>query len=283
MRRFTAEATAPGMATRQYARQHKSYSHGRAGNGKSWLDRKPGGKNPIRNGVRLLFRHCGSDSHFIPNCDKLNREQKFHLAEHSQILFTKSVTTESEDADRALDIIQDFDDDKWNEFITTCPGSRIDAEEPNSTHLVDISGSNTDSNEDTTEYSAPLFSALADIYYSHGVLESASSTEHHQILFTQRASSPQFEGICVDNGAQKSVAGLPAYKLHCSFANYHPKYFQRQRRDFLSLGDTLHNSIGKSCIRMPIAADNNFIEYITDVVNVDFVARYLAGCSIPLV
>ncbi len=43
--------------------------------------------------------------------------------------------------------------------------------------------------------------------------------ESHQIFFNSRSSDSNFEGICMDDRAQKSVAGLPAYKRYCRHKN----------------------------------------------------------------
>ncbi len=84
----------------------------------------------------------------------------------------------------------------------------------------------------------------------------------------QRASSSQFEGIYVDNGSPKSTAGFTAYKRYSSLFNTTPN-ISKGREDIFKLGNALHNSTGKSCIRMPIDADNNFIEYMNYVIDRD--------------
>ena len=36
------------------------------------------------------------------------------------------------------------------------------------------------------------------------------------IHFEEKASSEPFEGICIDNGVQKSVAGIKAFEQYCA-------------------------------------------------------------------
>ncbi len=76
-----------------------------------------------------------------------------------------------------------------------------------------------------------------------------------------------FEGICIDNGAEKSVASLPAYKRYC--AHTHATLDLQPSSESFRMGDVVHSSLGKAKIRMLVNKEGNFIEYSTDVVDVD--------------
>ncbi len=67
------------------------------------------------------------------------------------------------------------------------------------------------------------FHVLADRAFAH-LLEAGKeiSTVPNQesvILFSRNPKNNSFEGIFMDDGAQKSVAGLEASKRYCSFTN----------------------------------------------------------------
>ena len=68
-----------------------------------------------------------------------------------------------------------------------------------------------------------IFHVLADLAFAHSIEagKEISTLPNHEsaILFGRNSSNNGFEGICMDDAAQKSVAGLEAYKRYCSFTN----------------------------------------------------------------
>ncbi len=71
----------------------------------------------------------------------------------------------------------------------------------------------------------------------------------------------------MDNGAQKSLAGLPAYKRYCAFIHF-PIDLAPSKEKF-KFGDITHESLGSTVIRFPVDAEGNYLEYETYVVNLD--------------
>ncbi len=110
----------------------------------------------------------------------------------------------------------------------------------------------TVSSEDTAEDS-PLFDALADSAYSHSLLhtrlEVFDQQDQNIILFAEHVTPSMFESICMDNGAEKSVAGLPGYKRYC--AHTHTTLDLQPSSESFRMGDVVHSSLGKAKIRMP--------------------------------
>ncbi len=71
----------------------------------------------------------------------------------------------------------------------------------------------------------------------------------------------------MDNGCQKSVAGLPAYLRYCDRAHISPELTPSNEK--FKLGDVTHPSIGRATIRVPIDTNGNVLEYDSHVVDVD--------------
>ena len=58
--------------------------------------------------MRLLCRNCLSDQHLLRDCNKISAVKRVQLTQHIFAL-------ESMDSDDALNIIQEFNDDRWDE------------------------------------------------------------------------------------------------------------------------------------------------------------------------
>ena len=71
----------------------------------------------------------------------------------------------------------------------------------------------------------------------------------------------------MDNGCQKSVAGLPAFLRYCKHAHRSPDLLPSSEN--FKLGDMVHKSIGVAHLRIPIDTVGNFLEYESGVVDVD--------------
>lgn len=71
----------------------------------------------------------------------------------------------------------------------------------------------------------------------------------------------------MDNGSQKSLSGLPAYKRYCN--KDHFPLNLRSSTECFKLGNSIHSSLGTAFTRMPVHNFGNFLEYETDVMNVD--------------
>ena len=258
----------PGMSYRRYEKDSKPGRHGRSAYYRPHVNAKgPDGKNPIRNHMRLLCRNCDSDTLFLRECDKLTSTQRIRFA--STVLLTESICSDSDECNHALDVIQGFGNDAWHELEAQCSSSieSENEEEVNNTHFnssVDLT-SNLLSNDLDTSYSA-----LSNLSYCHFMLRDAeveSLSKHHKILFTDQRAMMKFEGICMDDGAQRSVAGLAAYTRYCSHTNSQLDLIPS--KELFRFGDGTHRSLGKTSIRFPIDSLGNFVEYVTDVVDVD--------------
>lgn len=86
-------------------------------------------------------------------------------------------------------------------------------------------------------------------------------------VFSNEATGSTFEVIDMDNGAQKYLAGIHAFKRYCSFTHT-PENLQ-SRNELFKLGDVTHRSPVTSIIRVPIDDEVNFLEYMTDFFLVD--------------
>ena len=71
----------------------------------------------------------------------------------------------------------------------------------------------------------------------------------------------------MDSGAQKSIAGLPSFQQYCSFIRSLTDLIPSQ--ELFLLGGTIYRSLGTSTIRFPIDNKGNFLEDVTDVIDLD--------------
>ncbi len=74
----------------------------------------------------------------------------------------------------------------------------------------------------------------------------------------------------MDNGAEKSGAGLQAYKRYR--AHTQADINLEPGDESFRMGDVVHRSLKKAKIRMPIDKAGNFIQYTTDVVTLTFLS-----------
>lgn len=84
-------------------------------------------------------------------------------------------------------------------------------------------------------------------------LHSNNRRHHPEILFndpcTPNTDNGTFHGICVDTGAEQSVAGLPQTKAYLSMAN--KSWNKTPSNSYFKFGDTVYPSIGRIPIRIP--------------------------------
>ncbi len=71
----------------------------------------------------------------------------------------------------------------------------------------------------------------------------------------------------MDNGAQKSLVGLPAYKRYGAVT--HSPIDLAPSMERFKLGDVTHLRLGTTIIRFQIDKEGNFLEFQTKVVNFD--------------
>ncbi len=76
-----------------------------------------------------------------------------------------------------------------------------------------------------------------------------------------------FEGVCMDDGAQRSSAGLSAYKRYWSCTHSLPEL--TSSNELFKLGKIVHKSLGKTVIRMPTDDRGNLLEYETEAIDVN--------------
>ncbi len=179
-----------------------------------------------------------------------------------------SISCDSDECHKALDEIQESDDDQWHEVRKL-----LNEEHPvelNEVHWTTINQSSRDASP--TRFYSNTFDELADRSFSYALTtmkegNESKRFESHQIFFNSRSSDSNFEGICMDDGTQKIVAGLPAYKRYCSHTNT-PLDLTPSNEQF-KLGEGIHKSLGTTIIRFPIDSYSDYLGYVTDFIDVD--------------
>ena len=192
-------AERPGMPFRRYG-QNNTFKRRDFNN---WRPKKaPDGKNPIRNNARLLCRNCKSDEHLLWECPELSTPKRVSFT--SIILGSECTVSDSDECNHATEIAQGFDDDAWSNLMNDV-----------------IMDSNVNDTYFTSKVDSQSYTTLADVSFHHSITstpEKISAAESREVLFTSN-NSTSFEGICMDDGAEKSLAGVPAFERCCSFTN----------------------------------------------------------------
>ena len=192
----------PGMHYRQYLGNRKSRN----------FEKAKDGKNPIRNYMRLLCRLCLSDSHLLRECPKLSPAKRVQLTKY--VYAVESVASDSDECTWALDEIQDFNDAEWKGCIPI-----IESENEAPVNEINFTCLNEEILQPVPDKSGSTALAhLSDRSFMHSMAPSFSNAEVNDILFT-KIGSDVFQGICMDNAAEKSVAGIESYKKYCVYTN----------------------------------------------------------------
>ena len=243
-------ADRPGLPYRRYGQSN----YKRRDFNKWRNDKASDGKNPIRNNARLLCRNCKSDEHLLRDCDKLSNAKRISFA--ASVLCTETVLADSDECNHALEIVQGLDDASWNEICESATQEEADNTQVNDTNFCEVNDSNT-------------FYILADVSFHHALTSAPDTLEEapvREVLFTKNDYA-KFEGICMDDGAQKSLAGLPAFERYCAFTKTQAEL--TPSKELFRLGEVIHKSIGKTMIRITVDNNGNFLEYVTDVIDCD--------------
>ena len=195
--------------------------------------RTPDGKNPIRNHMRLLCRKCGSDEHLLRDCHKLSAAQRIRFSK--LILLSEFVCSDSDECDHALDIAQQYGDAAWEELENSLDNLTDNEEtDPNNINF------STTTPEQIEEQS---FGILADNCFLHSINCSVDNQENFPSSSVYESKSHEFEGICMDLGAEKSLAGLQAYMRYCNHTQT-PVELEPSIKRF-RLGSVVHKSMEK--------------------------------------
>ena len=218
------------------------------------------GKNPIRNDMCLLCRLCHSDSHLLRECPKLSPSERVQLAK--RVYAVDSLASDSDECSWALDEIQDFSDPECEKCVPIIESeSSANVNNINFTCLADESMQLIPENSDRSFYEH-----LADRAFLHDVAPRMPEEDAKNVLFTRR-KNPGLNGICMDDAAEKTVAGIENYKKYCIHTNTPVDLAPSNER--LKLGAGIHESLGRAIIRFPIDNEGNYFEYETDVINTD--------------
>ncbi len=175
--------------------------------------KKADGKNPIRDYMRLLCRLCLSDEHLLRECPKRSPTKRVRLVR--KVFSLSSIPSESEQCFAALDTIQQLNDEEWKE----CAELVSDEEQKISNDITWTCCVKIHPCLFQTKNYDSTLNEMADRAFSHSVLWNSNkhNYENQQILINSRSSPLEFDEICMDDGAQKSVTGLEAYKKYCVY------------------------------------------------------------------
>ncbi len=231
---------------------HRYYSGPRPIQKRDTLRKHSDGKNPIRNFMRLLCRVCLSDEHLIHECPKLSSSRKVSFV--NRVFSSDTVSCDCDECYEALDLIQNFDDETWSEYYSSTSAEI-------SMNSKDINFNSLENSKLPDKEYQHTFKNLADRSFTHSlshflVRSSTESSELIQLLLKSKKDNSSFEGICMDNGAEKSVAGLEAYKRYCLHTNT-PLDLSPSKETF-RLVDGVHKSLGSTVIRSRSTISANF-------------------------
>lgn len=192
-----------------------------------------------KTGRGMTCRACGSIFHFIRDC---NRGSPARVAYHVASILTQD-NPGSYDVDEILNELQEISDDLWSASLDESVDEEQEEQPP-----------------DEAEAREELHSSLASSSVAH--------TIHHSnvraIDLAKRGQ--QFLGVCMDHGAENTVAGLNQYLEYCKFANTEVNL--KPSDHWLKFGNSYELSKGIGLIRFPLT-DANYFEYETDVVDLD--------------
>ncbi len=73
------------------------------------------GKNPIRNFCHLLCRLCLSDSYLLRDCPLITPAKRVQIVRH--VFAVDAVAADSDECSNALDTIQEFNHERWMDFM----------------------------------------------------------------------------------------------------------------------------------------------------------------------
>ena len=92
----------------------------------------------------------------------------------------------------------------------------------------------------------------------------ACSTLYETLV--SRAS--EYHGCCLDTGAQGSVTGIQQYNAYCAYLEIQPARLKHSGKRF-RFGARSHASLGTTSIRFPISEAPFYVQYTTDVIELD--------------
>ena len=213
-------------------------------------------KNPMRNYMRLLCRNCYSNEHLLLNSDELSGAQLIRYI--SRYCLQTLFFSDSGECGHALDIAQNYDEESCRE-LEDLNGDN-EAETANTLYFNWLSA-------DEESVKEHCYAILADSSFSHLIIHSFDYSIENIPEITLGQAPSTFDGICIDNGAQKSTACLPSFHQYCSFIRSYTYLILSQ--ELFLLGGIVYRILGTSTIRFPIDSKWNFLEYVTDIIDLD--------------
>ena len=160
--------------------------------------------------------------------------------------------SESDQFYEAMKKIQGFDNVKWNSVYAILTSN--------------------DENLNTLNFtsSPSTYHYLADIAFFHKLTPNITDTSD---VFYNSDINAKLDGICMDNGAQKTVAGYEAYEKYCNFTK--TSVDLAPSIELYRFGNHVYHSVGLTVTRFHIDNGGNCLEYPTDVVMVDLIVLFV--------
>ena len=115
-----------------------------------------------------------------------------------------------------------MENEDWQRYSSILEDIESPEKDLNKVNLVTLEGDSKSYIPDP-EYQH-TFDELAHRAFSHSISpfnrdSKENFSEVNQTFQNSKSSSSKFEGICMDDGAEKSVAGLEPYKKYCFHTN----------------------------------------------------------------
>ena len=100
--------------------------------------------------------------------------------------------------------------------------------------------------------SSSTYHYLADSAFSHKLAPDVIDISN---IFYNSDFEAKFDGICMDNGAQKTVAGCESYEKYCKFAK--TSFDLTPSKELYRFWNHVYPSVGLILIRFPIDDSGN--------------------------
>ena len=295
----TKATTAQPLRAAFYSQAGRRYGNTNQGRAPRSSGKNPIGKD----GKRMLCRGCRSDEHFIAKCTAANKAKMISFVEEHvgsdalQLPFDHILDTVQDIPDPIWNDHFNNDASTSSDPKTEHDAKQVmfsDVKRDDGTNLKEVWYSRL--SDAATQHALIGMKSLTKVLLesdltppkvddddtlrlSHDDSQPSllsTTTNHVQPQAKQRqpksvclskfapsTKKDAFEGIMLDNGAEGTPSGLPAYLRYCDFANLRPSNTR-----FVGLGDGVMPSLGVATVRMPLGHDR-YLDFETDVVKQD--------------